>query len=465
MKNERGAIKLVILIGIVYVLAVALFIAVVIMRTEERLGADETNNTNNNTTTIEQQNNTEISNTNNEINNNTTTENTKNTVKANEDFDVSFLKQENNKKNMIYSPLSIKYALKMLQEGADGNTLTQIQNVIGNTELPKYQNIQDTLSLANGIFIRDTYYPNVKNSYIDVLNNKYLADIAQDPFANANNVNKWIENKTLGIIKNMLQDKLVQNPDTVMLLINALGIDMEWESKFDTLYTGGQKFYLEDGKEMQATTMNKNKVRTKGTSYYKEKDITALSMNLKEYDGKQMEFVAIMPEKNLKEYVDNLTNEKINEITKNMKSADTTAGGLNISIPKFSFDYDLKLKDDLKNLGITDAFDKQQANLSKMADLEKTGKNIYVSEALHKANIDFTEKGVKAAAVTVFAVMQATAMIEKAEPITINIDKPFLFLIRDNNTKDIWFVGTVYEPNSWEKDKSSYETKNENLNF
>lgn len=98
-----------------------------------------------------------------------------------------------------------------------------------------------------------------------------------------------------------------------------------------------------------------------------------------------------------------------------------------------------------------------------MADLEKTGKNLYVSDALHKANIDFSEKGVKAAAVTVFAVMDATAMMEPKQPIEVKIDKPFVFLIRDKETKEIWFVGTVYEPNSWEKDKTEYEQKDSML--
>ena len=110
-------------------------------------------------------------------------------------------------------------------------------------------------------------------------------------------------------------------------------------------------------------------------------------------------------------------------------------------------------------MGITDAFNPDLANLSKMADIQKTGKNLYVSDALHKANIDFTEKGVKAAAVTVFAVMEATAMVERIEPIEVTINKPFVFIIRDKKNKEIWFTGTVYEPNSWENDKAQYEMR------
>ena len=92
-----------------------------------------------------------------------------------------------------------------------------------------------------------------------------------------------------------------------------------------------------------------------------------------------------------------------------------------------------------------------------MAEIEKTQKNLYISDALHKANIEFSEEGVKAAAVTVFGMMGDTLIgVENEIPIEININNPFVFLIRDKNTKEIWLVGTVYEPNSWEDDKQDY---------
>ena len=173
------------------------------------------------------------------------------------DFDFTFLKIENQKNNMIYSPLSIKYALNMLKEGAEGNTKKQIDNVLKNTSLTKYNNIDKVLSLANGLYIRDTYNQYVKNEFKNKLMNSYNAEINQDTFQNANNINKWIENKTLGIIKNMLKDEQVQKPDLEMILVNALAIDMEWKNTFETDETRGQEFNLADGSKMIATTMNK----------------------------------------------------------------------------------------------------------------------------------------------------------------------------------------------------------------
>lgn len=273
------------------------------------------------------------------------------------------------------------------------------------------------------------------------------------------NANEWIEEKTFGKIENMLNDDIVTNPDLQMLLINALAIDMEWKNQFDENDTNGRKFYLADGTEMIATMMSRES-SSDDISYYMGDDITAITIDLKEYEETQLEFMALMPNTNLEQYVDSLTMDNIEEITQKLNSASNTKAGVKINIPKFEFDYDLNLKDDLIKLGITDAFNGNLANFSNMADLERTQKNLYVSDALHKANIEFSEEGVKAAAVTVFGMMDVTSIgVEKEIPIEINIDNPFVFLIRDKNTNEIWFVGTVYEPNYWEEDKGDYSTQ------
>ena len=368
------------------------------------------------------------------------------------DFSIEFLKLENKEQNMVYSPLSIKYALNMLNEGANGNTKTQIENVIKNLSLTKYNTIDKALSLANGVYIRDTYTKYVKEDYKNRLTEKYNAEINYDSFQNATNINNWIENKTLGIIKNMLSDNVVQNPNAEMFLINALAIDMEWENSFDASDTNGEEFYLKDNNTMTATMMHK-KTNDENVAYYKDKEITALTMDLKQYDDTQLQFVVIMPEDNLSEYVDTFTMDELNHIIENMTLASKTKYGVDISIPKFSFDYNLQLKNDLIDLGITDAFDENLADFSNMTDAD-TG--LYVYDALHKADIDFTEKGIKAAAVTVMITYDAMAMMDYNKPEEIRIDKPFLYFIRDKETNEIWFVGTVYKPNSWENDKEEY---------
>ena len=255
------------------------------------------------------------------------------------DFSFNFLKMENNKKNMVYSPLSIKYALKMLADGAEGNTKKQIEDAIGNETLTKYDNIEDILSLANSLYIRDTYKENVKDEYMKNLVNKYNSEIKFDSFKSANNINNWIENKTFGQIKNTLSDEVVTNPDTEMVLINALAIDMEWESSFDGEDTHGEDFYLENGEKMNATMMKKNEIKNNNISYYKDDDVTSVAMDLKKYEDVQMEFIAIMPNKEkLDNYIENFDKEKLEKISDNFTKTSKTKDGVDISIPRFSFD-------------------------------------------------------------------------------------------------------------------------------
>ena len=371
------------------------------------------------------------------------------------EFDFTFLKMENNKNNMLYSPLSIKYALKMLQEGASNNTLTEIDKVLENTSVNKYETIDKILSLANGLFIKDIYYDDIKEEYLNTLKEKYDAEVKKDEFENAENVNQWIEDKTLGIIKNVVSDKIVKNPDTAMLLINALAIDMKWADKFDYRSTSGKIFYLDNGEEMEATTMRK-KYWNKNLSYYEDNSVTAITLDLMNYENTQFEFMAIMPNENLSAYVKNVTKKQINKIYRKLIPSEDEEDGVVLEIPKFKFSYDLPLKDDLIDLGINDAFVKDNANFKKIADLEDPSKNLYVSEALHKAEIEFSEDGIRAAAAAV-AVMGGVAAPRPPQPVYIYINKPFMFIIRDKNTRDIWFTGTVYEPNAWADDEKNYD--------
>jgi len=378
-------------------------------------------------------------------------------IKADADFDLAFLKLENNKKNMLYSPLSIKYALHMLLEGAEGNTYTEISKLVGNEELAKYKSIDNILSFANGLYIRDTFYQYVDTSYINTLKKKYDAEVVEDEFKNAQNVNKWIEDKTLGIIKNMLKDETVQDPLTFMILINALAIDMEWTETFSFRDTSGREFHINNDQTIMATMMSQT-IYSNNLSYYLGDDVTVVTMNLKKYGDMQFEFMAIMPNNNdLHDFVSNVTKEQINELDEKLKLASNEKYGVDVMIPKFQFGYDLSLKEDLKDLGINDVFNGSQANLSKMVNQKGSAQKPSVGDALHKANIEFTEKGVKAAAVTVI-VVTAKGLLPPMQtyPVQVVIDKPFMFVIRDKNTKDIWFTGTVYEPNRWEDDKRQY---------
>ena len=223
---------------------------------------------------------------------------------------------------------------------------------------------------------------------------------------------------------------------------------------------------MDNGEEVEVTMMYKDKIKENGVAYYKDNNITVLTMDLKDYYEIQFEFMAIMPNENLNGYVENITKEQINEIDKNLKLSSDEHYGINISIPKFYFSYNLKLKQDLNKLGIKEAFSENSANFSKMARLEEMDRCLFVSNALHKAEIKFNEDGIKEDAEPIFIHMTTTrttatswpssSPINENNPINIIINQPFMFIIRDKITKDIWFTGTVYEPNLWKNDKKNY---------
>ena len=367
-----------------------------------------------------------------------------------DNFTFAPLKLETNEENLVYSPLSIKYALSMLSEGAKGETKEEIDKLIKDLSLTKYENIENILSLANSIFIRDIYKEKVNEEYTNILKDNYNAEVIYDEFKDASNINKWIEDKTFNIIKNMLSDDQVQNPDVKLLLINALAIDMEWLSKFDAEDTTSRPFKKDNGEEVEVAMMHKN---SETNEFYKDSDFSALSMPFKNYNGTELEFITIMPNNgNLKEILtsDNM-NEKINSILNNMKKPDKQR--LSISIPRFDFEFKTSLKEDLQKMGIKRAF----SDTADFTNISDTG--LHVDDVLHKANIKCSEKGVKAAAVTVI-LMKDNAMPyipEEKEIVYLNFNKPFMFIIRDTNTKEVWFVGTIYDPILWENAKSDYD--------
>ncbi len=364
-------------------------------------------------------------------------------------FTFAPLKLEASEDNLVYSPLSVKYALSLLSEGAQGETKEEIDKLIKDLGLTKYENIDKVLSLANSIFIRDIYSDKIKTDYINLLKEKYNAEVIFDEFKNADNVNKWIENKTFNIIKDMLSDDLVQNPAVKLLLINALAIDMAWSTEFNPENTTSRPFTNGKGQEVNVAMMHKT---SETNEFYQDEDFSVLSMPFRDYNGTNLEFISIMPNQgNLKEII---TKDDMNSTITNLldKLHSPSNQELSISIPRFEYEFKTSLKNDLIQMGIKKAF-KSDADFSLIG-----GNDLFVDDVLHKANIKCSEKGVKAAAATVI-IMKDNAMPfepDSKEKIYLNFNKPFMYIIRDTKTKEVWFVGTVYEPLLWDNVKGDY---------
>ena len=361
------------------------------------------------------------------------------------EVNLSFLKLENNSNNMLYSPLSIRYGLSLLSSGASGETATEIENVLGDTEIPTYQNEADTLSLANAVFINNSFKDSVLPEYISTVESQYNSEVIYDSFDSSSTMDNWVDQKTFGLIKSIGLDV---DSKVEMVLANALAIQMPWQDGFNEVGTNDDPFYYENNEEEDVETMHKS-TSDEDIKYTVNDEITVLSMPLAKTEaGVQLEFDAIMPANSLSSYIENLNLDDINTILDNTTSASTQDDGIEISIPKFKFDYKLNFEDDLKSLGINSAF-KDNADFSKMAS-----ESLYVSEASHLATIEFSEGGIKAAAVTSFSMMDTA--LAPSTPLEVTINHPFLFLIRDKSNGAIWFIGTVYQP-SFEESSSTSE--------
>ena len=189
--------------------------------------------------------------------------------------------------------------------------------------------------------------------------------------------------------------------------------------------------------------------------FYNDDNIKAFSKELKEYNGTTLEYIGIMPKVvSLKEYIENTSAKDVNTLINDMKTVELdnfeTGKITEITgyIPLFNFEYELKLKEDLNKLGIKSVFNKEKADLSKLT----SNKNAFIDNATHKANIEFSNEGIKAAAATALGGLGAAScgydyIYEvPVETIDMTFDKPYLFMIRDKQTGEVWFTGTVYEP-------------------
>lgn len=460
-------------------------------------------------------------------------------VKANIDsFDFNFLKLENKKENKVYSPLSIKYSLKMLEDATAGESKNQISKFLNERGLTKYKS-NNNLAIANAFFVRDTFKDSIQTTFNSLLKANYDADIVTDSFESAKVVNDWVENKTFKLLTNLLPDEPIEDD---FMLVNTVAIDLDWINSFITVdgkesnfvhlnlnwvaganvipfkgFNGDSEVYsamdviatinkydileelgednikatvkddyrqyLKDMDEYQDETQVDNYLTTFFETYIPEldtnygttfettdfeflvnDDVKVFAKDLKESDGTKLQYVGIMPIKDeLSSYVEKVDDATVNNYLSQLKSIQRPEGfkeGVITNvigrIPKFDFNYELDLKEDLKKIGITDVFEQGTADLSNLTDVQDS----YISSAIHKAKIEFTQDGIKAAAATFYGGKGGGAPYDyffdvPVEIIDITFDKPYMFLIRDVETGEIWFTGTVYEPKKWEDDPES----------
>jgi serpin B len=281
------------------------------------------------------------------------------------------------------------------------------------------------ISIANSVWTENNFV--VKKPFIDILTQFYNAESESfdinDPLV-PKQINSWIESKTNGLIKNMV-DQL--DPRTVMLLINAIYFKGMWKSQFDKANTVQGSFYKPGGITAQVPMM-------KQTSDFKIYNGEGFTLAVFPYGQGNFVMDVILPDEN----------DGIKNIIQ-LLNGTSFKGWLNLlyerktelTFPRFKYGYKKELKDILTDMGMGIAFG-DNADFSNLAAL-----NLQLSFVLHQAFIETNEEGTEAAAATVVGVI-ATSM--PAGPFIFNLDHPFIYFIRETSTNSILFMGKVVDP-------------------
>ncbi|OFY62395.1 MAG: hypothetical protein A2V64_05125, partial [Bacteroidetes bacterium RBG_13_43_22] len=332
--------------------------------------------------------------------------------------------------NIMISPLSVSYALGMTYNGAAGTTLQALNDVLhfGNLTSQEvnesYKNLMHQLvnldnkveySIANSIWYRFGFQ--VLSEFINTNKDYFDAEVKEIDFTDPQTVeiiNQWIEDKTSGKIKDMLD---YIPGDAVMYLINAIYFNAPWKYEFDKSETHEGDFALEDG-----TIHRTDYMRVTGDFMYtSNEDFSAVDLP---YGDSTFSMVVMLPagDKNVSDLVANLDVAHWDSWFDNSRLT-----GVQVDLPKFKYEFKGLLNDPLKNLGLGVAF-------SGEADFTRINPagNLYISRVIHQTFIDVQEEGTEAAAATIVKVY--TSSDGGGSAIHFKTDKPFLYLIKENST-------------------------------
>jgi serpin B len=354
--------------------------------------------------------------------------------------------------NLFFSPESISTDFAMAYAGAHGQTATEMAHVFHYT-LP-----QDRLHPAMGALLAGMNAPHqgyalsvadalwaqqdekFQPAYLNLVETNYGAGFHPVNFKTApdgvrTTINQWVEKQTNDKIQNLLGPGTV-TPLTRLILTNAIYFKAAWASQFSKNATDNKDFHLSTGKTVQAPTM----YNSGGYYYFKGPSFQALLMP---YEKGEISMLILLPDN-----VDGLPALEHSLTTGNFEKWTGALGyedRVIVYLPRFKITQQFELSSTLEGLGMKAAFDPDSADFSAM-----TGdKSLVISAAIHKAYIDLDENGTEAAAATAVIVEMATAMAPQyapPPPIVFTADHPFLFLIRDNASGAILFMGRVTDP-------------------
>jgi serine protease inhibitor len=353
--------------------------------------------------------------------------------------------------NLILSPFSMSLALAMTYAGARGGTESQMEHTLhfnlpqdrlhpafngldqdlatrGESKSDEQEPLQ--LDIANAVWAEQTY-PFLQE-FLDLIASNYGAGIRLADFFNQydsirKEINEWVYDETQEKIKDLLPDGSL-NPDTRMVLVNAIYFKADWLNQFDAGDTYDSPFHLLDGTDVTVKMMNQGTF----APYYRGDGFQAIELP---YAGEAAAMNIIVPDEgNFDAFEPSLNSDLFNETINGLQST-----SMMLSLPKFTFESSFSLSDALKSMGMIDAFDPDNADFSGMT----AESDLFISDVIHKAFVAVDEEGTEAAAATAVIIEAASAIMYD---VTLTIDRPFIFIIRDRPSGQILFIGRVLNP-------------------
>lgn len=357
-------------------------------------------------------------------------------------FDIfKELDKEDRDRNIFISPLSISTALTMAYQGSGTSTKEAMAKALGYTGIDdgkineSYKNLltyleqtdkKIELNISNSIWIREG--ESIKKDFLSINRDIYNASVTLLDFSKENaadQINQWISNATKKKIKKMVQTPIPS--DIVMYLINAIYFKGDWTEQFDVKNTFSTQFHAGDGSIGEVMMMRRN-----GKVEYGQGDgFKAVRLP---YGSGKTAMYCILPEEDvpIDDFISSLDTDRWKVIKDSISEKDEVL----LQLPRFKLEYGIKnLNSSLKTLGMGEAF-------SDTADFSGIRNDVRISRVLHKAVIEVNEKGSEAAAVTGVGVQVTSAVIK---PLAFIADRPFVFVIADDKTGTILFMGKLYD--------------------
>ena len=285
------------------------------------------------------------------------------------------------------------------------------------------------LNIVNAIWGQQGY--KFLSEFLDVLAENYGAglrplDFAKAPEDSRVTINNWVSEQTEGRIKDLIPQGLI-DITTTLVLTNAIYFNAAWQYPFSEDMTDDGLFYLLDGDRVTVPMMK----QTETFGYGEGEAYQVVEMP---YDGRELSMLILLPRSGeFKAFESSLDSKRIEALVRGLENR-----RVSLTMPKFEFDSEFSLKEALSGMGMPIAFS-GDADFSGITG----NRELWIADVIHKAFISLDEEGTEAAAAT--AVVMPRLSIPE-EPVEFNVDRPFIFLIRDIETGAILFVGRVVDP-------------------